>query len=143
MYGLLLFKVCLGCTAYRAFPIIRHIFPLGAGGYAIIRITLFWIVNIPTDLTYVLVHHNPPFEMGSGYSRQLRYIEIGVFFVQADPQFLLYCSWVRFKSIFMLLYFNQASSARRIKQLKLNHENTKFKKHEILLFFSFRVFVLS
>ena len=80
MYGLLFFKVCLGCAAYRAFPIIRHIFPLGAGGYAIIRITLFWIVNIPADLTYVLVHRNPPFEMGSSYSLQRCYIEIGDLF---------------------------------------------------------------
>jgi hypothetical protein len=61
IYGLLFFKVGLGSTAYRTFPIIRHIFPLGAGGYAIIRISLFWIINIPTDATYVPVHSYPPF----------------------------------------------------------------------------------
>jgi hypothetical protein len=58
---LLFFKVALGCAAYRTLPIIRHILPFGPGSHAVIWITLFWVVDIPTDRTYVPVHCCPPF----------------------------------------------------------------------------------
>jgi hypothetical protein len=35
--------------------------PFRSGCHAIIRITLFWIIDIPTDRTYVPVHSYPPF----------------------------------------------------------------------------------
>lgn len=54
--GLLFFKVALGCAAYRTLPIIRYILPFGPGSHAIIRITLFGVIDIPTDRTYVPVH---------------------------------------------------------------------------------------
>jgi len=114
MYGLLFFKVCLGSTAYRAFPIIRHIFPLGADGYAIIRISLFGVINIPTDATYVPVHSYPPFVNWLVVDTAAK-SKSAIVFVQFDAQFLLYRSWARFKSIFLLLYFNQTSSARWLK----------------------------
>lgn len=72
--GLFFFKVSLGSTAHRAFPIVRYIFPLGAGGYAIIRIPLFWIINIPADRTYIPVHSNPPFVFGFLFVKALNQI---------------------------------------------------------------------
>jgi hypothetical protein len=109
--GLFLFKVSLSSAAYRAFPIIRYIFPLGAGGYATVRITLFWIINIPADRTYIPVHSNPPFVYGFVFIKGAK-SKLAIFFVKFDTQILLYCSLARFKSIFLLLYFNQSISTK-------------------------------
>jgi hypothetical protein len=113
--GLLFFKVRLGSPAHRAFPIIRYVFPFGTGGHAIVGITLLGIIDIPTDRTYIPVHAYPPFVYELVSDKTVISISV-IFFAQADVQFFLYCSTIRFKSIFMLLYFSQASLAQRLKQ---------------------------
>ena len=44
---LFFFEGILACTAHRALPVIRHVFPLGTSCHTIIRIALFRIVHIP------------------------------------------------------------------------------------------------
>ena len=40
------FEIVFRCAADGAFPVVRYVFPLGAGCYTIVGITCFGIVNV-------------------------------------------------------------------------------------------------
>ena len=108
LIGLLFLKVSFSSAAYRAFPIIRYIFPFCSGCHATVRVTLFWIIDIPTDRAYVPVHSCPPFvNWLTVRSAKSKSANISV---KSDSQSFLYRSWARFKSIFPLpCFINQAA----------------------------------
>ena len=106
---LLLFEIALGCAAYRALPIFRHIFPFGAGSHAVIWITLCRVVDVSAYRTYISVHSYPPFVYKLVVNRAI--ISRSNIF-GAD---FLSCSSGRFKSIFLFPGLNQASLAQRLK----------------------------
>ena len=56
LFALLFAEAVLANSAQGADKIFRQIFPLGAGGYSVIRITQLLVVNISADITYILCH---------------------------------------------------------------------------------------
>ena len=50
-------KIFLGYTASWANPIFRYIFKCSSGCNTIIRISYSWVIDIPTNVTYILFHN--------------------------------------------------------------------------------------
>jgi hypothetical protein len=48
VFRLLFLKIALGCTANRAFPIIRQIFKSSPWFYAAVRVAFFRVIHITT-----------------------------------------------------------------------------------------------